>query len=236
MAFVPQKGILRSVALEEYVYETSAYPREHKELKNLREATVKEYGNLSVMSIPVDEAQFLSMLVKAMNAKRTLEIGVFTGYSLLSTALALPDDGLVTAIDIDQKAYEFGLPFIRQAGVEHKINFINSNATLALTQMLNKDNNINIAEFDMAFVDADKFSYKQYHEQLLKLVKIGGIIAYDNTLWYGFVAEEEDTVPEHFRETRMAILEINQFLASDPRVDISQVSIGDGLTLCRRLY
>lgn len=91
-------------------------------------------------------------------------------------------------------------------------------------------------EYDMAFVDADKFNYKQYHELLLKLVKVGGTIAYDNTLWFGFVAQEEEAVPEHLRETRKDILEINEYLACDPRIDISQVSIGDGVTLCRRLY
>ncbi|XP_021638655.2 putative caffeoyl-CoA O-methyltransferase At1g67980 isoform X1 [Hevea brasiliensis] len=235
MALFPRKGILQSEALEKYIFETTSYPREQRELKNLREATVNKYGNKSEMSVPVDEGQFLSMLVKIMNAKRTLEIGVFTGYSLLSTALALPDDGQITAIDLDQEAYEVGLPFIRQAGMEHKINFIKSNAISALSEMLNNQDK-DRAEFDMAFIDADKCSYKQYHEQLLKLVKVGGIIAYDNTLWYGFVAKKEEVVPEHLREARKAIMEINEYLACDPRVDISQVSIGDGVTVCRRLY
>ncbi|XP_012072338.2 caffeoyl-CoA O-methyltransferase [Jatropha curcas] len=231
---LPRKGILQSEALLKYIYEKSVYPREHEELKNLRKATENKYGNLSLMSVPADEGQFLSMLVKMMNAKRTIEIGVFTGYSLLSTALALPHDGRITAIDIDQEAYEFGLPFIRKAGVEHKINFIHSNAISVLSEMLNNEQEKE--EFDMAFVDADKHNYKNYHEQLLKLVKIGGIIAYDNTLWYGFVAQEENAVPEPFRDTRKCILEMNDYLSQDQRVEISQVSIGDGVTLCRRLY
>ncbi|KDP38145.1 hypothetical protein JCGZ_04788 [Jatropha curcas] len=206
-----------------YIYETSVYPREHEQLKNLREATENKYGNLSMMAVPADEGQFLSMLVKIMNAKRTLEIGVFSGYSLLSTALALPHDGQITAIDINQEAYEFGLPFIRKAGVEHKIKFIQSNAISALTKMVNN-------------INADKENYKNYHEQLLKLVKVGGIIAYDNTLLFGLVVEEENTVPEPFRDARNAILEVNDYLSQDQRVEISQVSIGDGVTLCRRLY
>jgi caffeoyl-CoA O-methyltransferase len=91
-------------------------------------------------------------------------------------------------------------------------------------------------EFDFAFVDADKSSYKHYHEQLLKLVKIGGIIAYDNTLWYGLVAKEvDDEAPELLRMVRTVIMEFNKLLSSDPRVEISQISIGDGVTLCRRL-
>ncbi|KAG8637569.1 hypothetical protein MANES_15G136400v8 [Manihot esculenta] len=231
---LPPKGILKNNALMKYVFDTSAYPREHKELKNLREATEKRYGNDSRMAVPVDEGQFLSMLVKIMNAKKTLEIGVFTGYSLLSTALALPDDGQITGIDIDQEAYEFGLQFIRQAGVEHKINFIQSIGIEGVNQILNNDK-VPKEEFDFAFVDADKHGYKQYHEQLLKLVKVGGVIAYDNTLWYGLVVEEEDAVPEDLRGSTKAILDFNEALASDPRVEISHVSIGDGVTLCRRL-
>ena len=89
------------------------------------------------MSVPADEAQFLSMLLKLMNAKNTLEIGVFVGYSLLSTALALPDDGKVIAIDPDKEAYEVAMPFIREAGVEHKIEFVESTASPILTDLLN---------------------------------------------------------------------------------------------------
>eukprot|EP00258_Populus_trichocarpa_P046306 XP_024462325.1 caffeoyl-CoA O-methyltransferase isoform X2 [Populus trichocarpa] len=213
MAFVlPAKGILQSEALKQYIYETSAYPGEHEQLKELREATTKKYGSLSEMSVPVDEGRFLSMLLKLMNAKRTLE---------------------VTAIDKDREAYEIGLPFIQKAGVEEKINFIQSEATPILNEMLSNDKQ---PEFDFAFVDADKSSYKHYHEQLLKLVKIGGIIAYDNTLWYGLVAKEvDDEAPELLRMVRTVIMEFNKLLSSDPRVEISQISIGDGVTLCRRL-
>ncbi|CAI0383381.1 unnamed protein product [Linum tenue] len=186
---LPHKGILQSPALAQYVYETSVYPREHEQLKKLREATVNKYGNLAETAVPVDEGRFLSLLMKIMNPKRTLEIGVFTGYSLLSTALALPDDGLDQGEEL----------------------------------------------FDFAFVDADKTSYKGYHEQIVKLVKVGGVIAYDNTLWFGFVAKEEAEVPERFRNDRNAILQLNKFLASDPRVDVAQISVGDGITLCRRI-
>ncbi|XP_050230834.1 caffeoyl-CoA O-methyltransferase-like [Mercurialis annua] len=233
MSLYPTKGILQTDALKEYIYKTSAYPREHEELKNLREATVNKFGDRSVAAVPVDEGLFLTMLMKIMNPKKTLEIGVFTGYSLLATALGLADDAQVTAIDINQEAYEVGLPFIRKAGVEHKINFINSDARSVLTEML--DTNKGAENIDFAFVDAEKHKYKEYHEQLMKLVKVGGIIAYDNTLWFGLVAQQESNVAEHLRINRNAILELNEFLANDSRIEISQVSIGDGLTLCRRL-
>lgn len=229
---IPSKGILKNEELKKYIFETSAYPREHEELKKLREATVHKYGNLSEMEVPVDEGHFLSILLKMMNAKNTLELGVFTGYSLLTTALALPEDGRITAIDIDKEAYEMGLEFIKNAGVDHKINFIQSDGLQALDKFLSENPK---PEFDFAFVDADKPNYVNAFERLMKLVKVGGIIAFDNTLWFGFVAEEEETVPVHMRVNRKALMELNKRLASDPRIEVSQVSIGDGVTLCRRL-
>ncbi|KAJ0233077.1 hypothetical protein HA466_0285300 [Hirschfeldia incana] len=204
---IPTKGILKSEALQKYIFETTAYPREHEELKKLREATVHKYGNLSEMKVPVDEGNFLSMLIKLMNAKDTLELGVFTGYSLLTTALALPEDGRITAIDIDKEAYELGLEFIKNAGVDHKINFIQSDGLQALDKMLNKNPK---PKFDFAFVDANKTNYANAYERLMKLVKVGGIIAFDNTLWFGFVVEEEEDVPEHLRVCRKALMELNK--------------------------
>ncbi|XP_042514043.1 putative caffeoyl-CoA O-methyltransferase At1g67980 [Macadamia integrifolia] len=229
------KGTLQTKALYQYILETSAYPREHEMLKEIREATINKYSYLSDMLVPADEGQFLSMLLKIINAKNTLELGVFTGYSLLVTALALPSDGKITAIDINREAYETGLPFIRKAGVEHKINFINSNALPILDEMLTTTNVDGMELFDFAFVDADKPNFINYHERLLKLIKIGGLIAYDNTLWYGTVAVDEEEVQEDMKDYRRAILGLNAFLASDPRIELSQISIGDGVTLCRRI-
>ncbi|EOA37376.1 hypothetical protein CARUB_v10011189mg [Capsella rubella] len=228
----PPNGILKSEALKEYIYETAAYPREHEQLKKLREATVHKHGYMSVMGVPVDEGQFLSMLIKIMNAKKTLELGVFTGYSLLTTALALPEDGHVTGIDIDKEAYEMGLEFIKKAGVDHKVTFIQSDGVQALDKMLSENPK---PEFDFAFVDADKQNYANMYERLMKLVKVGGIIAFDNTLWFGFVAEEEESVPERMRMYREILMDLNKQLAADHRIELSQVSIGDGVTLCRRL-
>ncbi|CAN6548710.1 unnamed protein product [Malus baccata var. baccata] len=185
------------------------------------------------MNVPVDEGLLLSMLLKVMNAKKTLELGVFTGYSLLTTALALPADGKITAVDVDKEAYEVGLPFIQKAGVEHKINFCQSDAFTVLNDLITKGKEE--GSFDFAFVDADKDSYMGYHKLLMKLVKVGGIIAYDNTLWFGTVAEPEENVQEFARKGRKHLLELNSFLAADDRVELAVVSIGDGLTLCRRL-
>ncbi|KAK4597645.1 hypothetical protein RGQ29_015250 [Quercus rubra] len=229
----PEKIILKKQALQKYILEKS-YPGEHEQLKELREATVKEHPFWSLMNVPVDEGLLISMLLKTMNAKKTIEIGVFTGYSLLVTALALPADGKIIAIDPNKEAYQTGLPFIQKAGVEHKINFIESDALPILNDLIT--NGKQEGAFDFAFVDADKEGYIKYHQLLLKLVKIGGIIAYDNTLWFGSVADpEEDKMEEFLRIGKKYFDELNSFLATDPRIESSLISIGDGLTLCRRI-
>lgn len=183
--------------------------------------------------MPLDEAQFISILLKVMNAKKTLEIGVFTGYSLLTTALAIPSDGKVTAIDVNKEAYETGLPFIQKAGVEHKIDFIHGDALSALNDLVDAKHE---ESFDYAFVDAEKENFIKYHEVLLKLVKKGGIIAYDNTLWAGSVAmSEEDEIEDIIRPKRKHAIEFNTYIANDTHVESTILSVGDGVTLCRRL-
>uniref|UniRef100_A0A1D1Y4N4 Caffeoyl-CoA O-methyltransferase n=1 Tax=Anthurium amnicola TaxID=1678845 RepID=A0A1D1Y4N4_9ARAE len=226
------KNLLCSDSLYEYILETSVYPREHEQLKALREATLKHPRCL--IAVPPEQGQFLSLFLKVLNAKKTIEIGVFTGYSLLTTALALPEDGTVTAIDFNKSSYEIGLPFIQKAGVEDKIHYIHSEALPFLDKMSKEEKEEET--YDFAFVDADKRNYREYHERLLKLVKIGGIIAYDNTLWFGTVTPCTDPSDPVLNDAnRNAIVKFNAFLASDRRVEISQISIGDGLTLCRRV-
>ncbi|XP_047967742.1 flavonoid 3',5'-methyltransferase-like [Salvia hispanica] len=229
--------ILQSEALTKYLLETSAYPREHQQLKELRHATVDKYSHMSVMNVPADEGQFLSMLLKVMNAKKTIEVGVFTGYSLLATALALPDEAKIIAIDPDREAYEVGLAFIEKAGVTHKIEFINSDAVTALNQLLHNGEE---GTFDFAFVDADKENYINYHELLLKVVRVGGVIAYDNTLWAGTVALADEDLTQKWKdqigENRIFLRNLNTFLAKDSRIELAHLSIGDGLSLCRRLH
>ncbi|KAL7110075.1 hypothetical protein ACP275_05G002400 [Erythranthe tilingii] len=228
--------ILQSEALTQYLLETSAYPREHEQLKEIRNATVEKYQHMSVMNVPADEGQFISMLLKIMNAKKTIEVGVFTGYSLLATALSIPNDGKIVAIDPDREAYETGLPFIKKAGVDHKIQFIDSDAMTTIQKFLDNGEE---GTFDFAFVDADKENYIKYHELLLKLVKVGGIIAYDNTLWAGTVALVEEDLSQEWIDrigvNRVHLKNLNSFLASDSRIELAHLSIGDGLSLCRRI-
>lgn len=226
------KGLLRSEELYQYILETSVYPREPEPLKELRDITANHPRAL--MATAPDAGQLIAMLLKLINAKRTIEVGVFTGYSLLLTALTIPEDGKIVAVDLNREAYEIGLPVIRRAGVENKIDFIESEALPVLNQLLEDPGNEN--GFDFAFIDADKINYWNYHERLMKLVKVGGIVVYDNTLWEGTVAMPEECTPEALREGRQRTLDLNRLLAADPRVQISLAPLGDGITICRRVH
>lgn len=138
-------------------------------------------------------------------------------------------------MDPDRATYEMGRPIIEKAGVAHKIDFKEGPALPFLDEMVK---NVRMhGSFDFAFVDADKGNYLNYHERLIDLVKIGGVIAYDNTLWEGSVAAPPtDDMDERFRNMRIFILEVNKVLAADPRIEIAQIPVADGITLCRRLF
>ena len=229
---IGSKSLLQSEALYQYILETTVYPREHECLKELREITSKHPW--SSMIVPPEEAQLLDMVLKMIGAKKTIEIGVFTGYSLLATALALPDNGKILAMDIDRENYELGLPTIEKAGLSHKIDFREGPALPVLDKLL--EDAENHGSFDFAFVDADKDNYLNYHKRLLELVKVGGIIGYDNTLWGGTVVLPPDApMDKPLRFYRPFILELNKALAADSRIEICQLPAGDGITLCRRI-
>ncbi|KAL3744797.1 hypothetical protein ACJRO7_013977 [Eucalyptus globulus] len=225
------KSVLQSKALYQYLLDTSVFPNEPEPLKEIREVSASHPG--SRMGSAPDAGQLMAMLLKLINAKRTIEIGVFTGYSLLLTALTIPEDGKIIAIDVDREAYEMGLPIIKKAGVEHKVDFINSEALRVLDDLM--ENLDNEGSFDFAYVDADKVNYLKYHERMMKLVKVGGVVIFDNTLWKGTVAMPEDAVAENYKENRKWLIEFNNSLADDARVQICHASIGDGMTICRRL-
>ncbi|GAB4852738.1 hypothetical protein Ancab_016947 [Ancistrocladus abbreviatus] len=228
-----QHGLLHNQELYQYLLNTSVYPREPGILKELRDASACH--PLAYYGTSPDSGQFLSMLMKLLNVKKTIEVGVFTGYSLLMTALILPEDGKVIGIDIDRKAYEMGLPFIKKSGVDHKIEFIESPALPILDKLL--EDPANEGSFDFAFVDADKVNTGNYYERLLKLVKVGGVIVLDNTLWGGTVTLPDVSMvfPESRRPGWGLTIELNKAIAEDPRVEMCQIPLGDGMTLCRRL-
>ena len=209
---------------ELYDYMLSISLRESWVSVRLRRETAKY--EMARMQISPDQGQFMSFLVKLINAKRTLDIGVFTGYSSLVTALALPPDGEIVACDINKEWTSTAQKYWQEAGVAHKIKLHLAPALETLTNLIEKGQE---DSFDFAFIDADKESYEQYYECSLKLVRQGGLIAIDNVLWGGRVIDEsiQDA------ETR-AIRRLNKKLHSDSRVDISLVPIGDGLTLLRK--
>lgn len=178
------------------------------------------------MQIARDQAQFMSMLVKLSHTRRALEIGVFTGYSALAIALALPDEGELVACDMNREWTDIAQHFWREAGLRHKIDLRIAPALETLDALLSDGQQ---GQFDFAFIDADKTNYRNYYERCLKLVRIGGLIVIDNVLWNGQVIDERD----HSHDTQ-AIRELNEFIRTDTRVDISMLAVGDGLTLALR--
>uniref|UniRef100_A0A453J9U8 Caffeoyl-CoA O-methyltransferase n=2 Tax=Aegilops tauschii TaxID=37682 RepID=A0A453J9U8_AEGTS len=185
-----------------------------------------------------DQMQFFSVLLKLMGARSTIEVGVFTGYSLLSTALALPAGGKVVAIDVSRECYELGRPVIEAAGVAHKVDFREGDGLAVLDGMLCEDGGARAGAFDFAYADADKLQYAGYHERLLRLVRVGGVIAYDNTLWGGSVAMPRDMPgsSDYDRLVRDSFLRFNAAVAADDRVEACILPIADGVTLCRRRH
>ncbi len=212
-----------SIGLDSRVYEylLSVSLREAEVLTQLRQETARHPA--SIMQISPDQGQFMAFLVKLLGAKKTLDIGVFTGYSSLVVALALPEDGRVIACDRDPEATKIARRYWQAAGVEHKIDLRLAPALETLDRLIAEGQ---AGSFDFAFIDADKRNYLNYYERLLSLLRPGGVIAIDNVLWFGSVADPEDT-----DKRTIAIREFNQKVHQDRRVEISMLSIADGLTL-----
>ena len=177
----------------------------------------------SVMQISTEQGRFMGLLIKLMNAKKTLEIGTFTGYSALVTAQALPEDGKLIACDVSAEWTSIGKKHWVEAGVAHKIDLRIAPALETLNDLIATGH---IGTFDFAFIDADKSNYVAYYEKAMQLLRPGGLIGVDNTLWYGKVAD--DSVQD---EDTVAIRAINKLMSEDTRVHVSVVPIGDGLTL-----
>jgi predicted O-methyltransferase YrrM len=213
-------GILNYTSnLRDYLWETGM--KEHPALKELRLETAKL--PLSMMQICPEQGALMANLVRLMSAKRTLEIGTFTGYSALVVALALPEDGEVVACDISEEWTAIGKRKWEQAGVSHKIDLRLDSALDTLDALLEDGQQ---GSFDFAFIDADKVNYLSYYEKCLKLVRKGGVIVIDNVLWGGSVIDSERN-----DDDTKAIKKLNEFIVNDTRVSPSMVPIGDGLTL-----
>jgi predicted O-methyltransferase YrrM len=207
--------------LYQYVLDHSL--REHPEQAALREAT--RTHPRAGMQISPEQGQFMALLARLIGARRAIEIGVFTGYSALTVALALPPDGYLLACDISEEYTAVGKPYWQRAGVAQKIELVIAPALQTLDRRLALGE---AGQYEFVFIDADKTGYEAYYERSLELLCAGGLIAIDNTLWDGAVAKpskEADTV---------ALQQLNKKLHTDERIDLSLLPIGDGLTLARK--
>lgn len=221
------------ISKELYEYILSVSLRENDALRGLREVTAKDPS--AIMQIPPEQGQFMALLVKMLGAKKTLEIGTYTGYSTLSVALAMPDNSITITCDINSEWANIGKKFWKEAGVENKIDLRIGPALDTLDGLLN-DNQENT--FDFSFIDADKINYDGYYEKSLKLLRPGGLIAIDNVFLFGSVVDPElldgDLKTRISDSDILAMRSLNEKIKHDERIDLSMLPIADGLTLVRK--
>lgn len=179
-------------------------------------------GKAKRMQVAISQAQFLHLMIKTLNIKNILEIGTFTGLSTLSMALALPENGKIITLDKNKKTNMIAVNFFKKAKQDHKIQTI-------VKPALNGFGDLVKEKFDLIFIDADKMNYKNYYEESLKLLNIGGLTIIDNVLWYGEVVNKKTN---KFTET---IKRFNEYVSKDKRVENLIIPLGDGLTVCRKL-
>ncbi|HEX4233418.1 MAG TPA: class I SAM-dependent methyltransferase [Caldimonas sp.] len=215
------RTLLADPALYDYALAHSL--REHPEQVALRAATATHPH--AMMQIAPEQGQLMAMLVKLIGARRAIEIGVFTGYSALSVALALPDDGRLVACDISDENVKIGIPHWQRAGVADKIELRIAPAAETLRACLARGEQ---ESFDFVFIDADKTSYDTYYELALALLRRGGLAVIDNTLWGGAVAK-----PSTNADT-LALQALNVKIHQDSRVDMVLLPFSDGVTLARK--
>lgn len=209
--------------LHDYILATAV--REHPVQRKLRAATA-ELGGPAGMQIAPEQGALMRLLVELTGTRRMIEVGTFTGYSALSCALAMPPDGRLVACDVSAEWTAIARRHWAEAGMADRIDLRLGPALATLDGLLSEG----CADgFDMAFIDADKENYDGYYERCLRLVRPGGLIMADNTLWNGSVADPGDQRP-----ATAALRAFNEKLGRDDRVTVSMVPIGDGLTLARR--
>ncbi|GCL35723.1 caffeoyl-CoA O-methyltransferase [Sphaerospermopsis reniformis] len=216
----------QTIGLEQNLYDylLSVSVREPEILTQLRQETAQL--PMSIMQISPEQGQFMALLVKLIGAKKTLDIGVFTGYSSLVVALALPADGKIIACDVSEEYTSIARRYWEKAGIADKVDLHIAPALETLDNLLAAGE---AESFDFAFIDADKGNYENYYERSLQLIRPGGLIAIDNVLWSGKVAD-----PEIQDNQTKKIRAFNQKLYQDSRITLSLVPIADGLTLANK--
>ena len=216
---------LLSITEDLYEYILSVSSRETDIQRRLREDTAQH--PMALMQISPDQGQFMALLVELIGATKTLEIGVFTGYSALCIAQSLPANGKIIACDINPDYTAIGSRYWQEAGIADKIDLRIAPALETLDALISEKQH---GTFDFVFIDADKVNYSDYYERALILCRKGGLIAVDNVLWFGSVIDSQ----KQDKDTE-AIRAFNRKLHDDTRIHLSLVPIGDGLTLARKL-
>lgn len=216
----------RSIQLTDplYDYLLAVSLRETDLQRRLREETAA--NPMSRMQISPEQGQFMALLARLIGARRCIEVGVFTGYSSLAVALALPADGSIVACDVSEEWTAVARRYWAEAGVAARIDLRLAPALETLDSLLADGGQ---GSFDLAFIDADKTNYLAYYERVFELLRPGGLVVVDNTLWSGRVAD-----PAVDDEDTLALRHFNECLHRDQRVDLSLLPVGDGLTLARR--
>jgi predicted O-methyltransferase YrrM len=216
----------RTKQLTDHVYDylLQVSVRESDEMRDLRIETAGL--EQSMMQVAPEQAQFMALLVKLIGARRCIEVGVFTGYSTLAVAQALGADGRIVACDVSEEWTAIGERHWQLAGVRDRIDLRLAPAVDTLDALLADGG---AGQFDFAFIDADKVNYPAYYEKALTLLRVGGLVAIDNVLWSGKVAD-----PTELDDDTVAIRSLNETIKNDDRVDLSLVPIADGLTLARK--
>ena len=217
---------LRTITLDDrlYAYLIDTSTRETPLLAELREETAALPA--AAMQISPEQGQFMALIARTLRARRYLEIGVFTGYSCLVVAQALPPEGHVVALDVSEEWTSIARRYWERAGISDRVELRLQPALVSLDELLT---NKAAESFDLAFIDADKVNYVEYYERTLRLLRPGGVVMIDNTLWSGSVADQRIT-----DDDTVAIRQFNSHVHEDQRVDLSLVPIGDGLTIARK--
>eukprot|EP01124_Arcella_intermedia_P020972 TRINITY_DN2865_c0_g1_i1.p1 TRINITY_DN2865_c0_g1~~TRINITY_DN2865_c0_g1_i1.p1 ORF type:complete len:224 (+),score=56.73 TRINITY_DN2865_c0_g1_i1:41-712(+) len=212
--------------------QATAYTLQHSSpedpfLYQIRVETQETKPSKAGMVSTPEQQKLIQILLKAINAKKTLDIGTFTGYSALSVAQALPEDGEVFAFDVDEDHTALARKHWKLAGMDHKIHLTLKPAVESLNELITAGK---AETFDYAFIDADKPNYENYYELALRLLRKGGLLVIDNVLWKGRVYDESNV-----EEDTVVIRRLNQRVKSDPRVLVSMITIADGITICYKL-
>jgi caffeoyl-CoA O-methyltransferase len=214
---VPDKYVTLTPELYEYLVEHGA--RQDDVLRRLADETEK-LGDIAIMQIAPEQGAFMTLLVRAMGARRALELGTFTGYSAICVARGLAEDGTLVTCDISGEWTEIARRYFAEAGVEEQVDLRLGPALETLRELPADE------PFDFAFVDADKAEYPDYYEECLRLLRPGGLIMLDNVLRSGQVVEGDDDDPR-----TVATREVNERAIEDERVDVAMLGIADGITL-----